>query len=330
MSDPWVRLHGDMRALVTGGAGFLGRHLCARLLEQGSEVVCVDNLVTGRRSNVAELEGKKGFTFVHGDVTQGLSVDGAVDRVWHLAAPASPPVYMKIAIETLAVGSIGTRNALELALAKKARFFLASTSEVYGDPPASEHPQRESYWGNVNPVGPRSMYDESKRFAEALTTAYRTQEGADVRIVRIFNTYGPFLRPEDGRVVSNFIAQALTNRPLTVFGEGTQTRSFCFVSDLMEGFFKLMESGETEPTNLGNPNEFTIAELAALVLELTGSKSPIERRPLPGDDPRQRKPDISKAKRVLGWEPKVQLREGLTRTIEWYRTLSPAELGASG
>lgn len=290
----------------------------------------MDNLVTGRRSNIADLEKQKGFTFVERDVTKGIAVDGPVDRVWHLAAPASPPVYMRIAIETLDVGSIGTRNALELALAKKARFFLASTSEVYGDPPASEHPQRESYWGHVNPVGPRSMYDESKRFAEALTTAYRHQRGADVRVVRIFNTYGPYLRPEDGRVVSNFIAQALTGRPLTIFGDGTQTRSFCFVFDLMDGFFKLMESGETEPTNLGNPGEFTIAELAALVLELTGSKSTLEQRPLPGDDPRQRKPDISKAKRVLGWEPKVPLREGLARTIEWYRTLSRAELGASG
>jgi nucleoside-diphosphate-sugar epimerase len=330
MSDPRSRLHDDMRALVTGGAGFLGSHLCRRLLEGGSEVVCVDNLVTGRRSNVADLEGKKGFTFTQQDVTKGLAVDGALDRVWHLAAPASPPVYMKIAIETLDVGSIGTRNALELAVAKKARFFLASTSEVYGDPPASEHPQRESYWGNVNPVGPRSMYDESKRFAEAMTTAFRHQRGADVRIVRIFNTYGPFLRPEDGRVVSNFIAQALTARPLTIFGEGTQTRSFCFVSDLLDGIFALMDSNELEPTNLGNPNEFTIAELATLVLELTGSKSTLEHRPLPGDDPRQRKPDITKAKRVLGWEPKVQLREGLARTIEWYRTLSRTELGASG
>lgn len=319
-----------MRALVTGGAGFLGRHLCQRLLEQGAEVVCVDNLVTGRRSNIAAFEGTKGFTFVEGDVSRGVSVDGAVDRVWHLAAPASPPVYMKLAIETLDVGSLGTRNALELAGAKKARFFLASTSEVYGDPPASEHPQRESYWGNVNPVGPRSMYDESKRFAEALTTAYRHQRGADTRIVRIFNCYGPFLRPEDGRVVSNFIAQALTGRPLTVFGDGTQTRSFCYVSDLIDGFLALMESSEMEPTNLGNPGEFTIAELANMVLELTGSKSVLERRPLPGDDPRRRRPDISKAKRVLGWEPKVPVRDGLARTIEWYRTLSRAELGASG
>ena len=317
-----------MRALVTGGAGFLGSHLCRRLLDMGFDVVAMDNLCTGRRSNIAALEGKKSFTFVEHDVTKGIALDGPVDRVWHLAAPASPPVYMKIAIETLDVGSIGTKNALELAVAKRARFFLASTSEVYGDPPASEHPQRETYWGNVNPVGPRSMYDESKRFAEALTTAYHHQRGADVRIVRVFNTYGPFLKPEDGRVVSNFIAQALSGKPLTVFGDGTQTRSLCYVTDLIDGFWKLMEeSTEKEPTNLGNPDEYTIAQLAQTILELTGSASAIERRPLPGDDPRQRKPDISKAKRVLGWSPKVPVREGLVRTIEWYRTLSRAELG---
>lgn len=317
-----------MRALVTGGAGFLGSHLCRLLLERGFDVICVDNLVTGRRGNIAELEEKKGFTFVEHDVTKGLSVDGPLDRVWHLAAPASPPVYMKIAIETLDVGSIGTRHALELALAKKARFFLASTSEVYGDPPASEHPQREGYWGNVNPVGPRSMYDESKRFAEAITTAFHNQRGVDTRIVRVFNTYGPRLRPEDGRVVSNFIAQALTNRPITIFGDGSQTRSLCYVTDLMAGFWKLMEeSSEHEPTNLGNPEEYTIRQLAKTILELTGSKSELVTRPLPGDDPKQRKPDISKAKRVLGWEPVVTAREGLAKTIEWYRTLTREELG---
>ena len=318
-----------MRALVTGGAGFLGSHLCRRLLDHGFDVVCMDNLCTGRRSNIAVLEGKPGFTFVEQDVSRGIPFDGPLDRVWHLAAPASPPAYMKIAIETLDVGSLGTKNALELAVAKRARFFLTSTSEVYGDPPASEHPQRETYWGHVNPVGPRSMYDESKRFAEALTTAYRHQRGADVRIVRTFNTYGPFLKPEDGRVVSNFIGQALTGKPLTIFGDGSQTRSLCYVTDLIDGFWKLMEeSTEPEPTNLGNPEEYTIAQLAQVVLELTGSKSAIEHRPLPGDDPRQRKPDISKAMRVLGWSPKISAREGLARTIEWYRMLSPAELGA--
>ena len=317
-----------MRALVTGGAGFLGSHLCRLLLEKGFEVICVDNLVTGRRTNIADLVQRKGFTFQEHDVTKGLVVQGSLDRVWHLAAHASPPVYMKHAIESLDVGSIGTRNALELSQSKRARFFLASTSEVYGDPPASEHPQRESYWGNVNSIGPRSMYDESKRFAEALTTAYRTHRGVDVRIVRIFNVYGPWLAPQDGRVVSNFIAQALTGRPLTIFGEGTQTRSFCYVSDMIAGFWKLMEeSTEAEPVNMGNPDEFTIRELADIVLELTGSKSELVKRPLPGDDPRQRKPDISKAQRVLGWSPVVKLREGLTKTIEWNRTLSREELG---
>ena len=319
-----------MRAVVTGGAGFLGSHLCERLLERGHEVVCVDDLSTGKRRNIAHLEPREGFRYVQANVSREIPVDGAVDRVWHLASPASPPHYQRLAVETLEVGSFGTRNALELAQANGARFFLASTSEVYGDPPPDRHPQVETYWGNVNPVGPRSMYDESKRFAEALTTAYGRSRGVDVRIVRIFNTYGERLAPDDGRVVSNFIAQALTGRPLTVYGDGTQTRSYCYVSDLIDGFWKLMEeSDETTPVNLGNPAEFTVKELAAIVLELTGSKSTIEQRPLPGDDPKQRRPDISRAKRVLGWEPKVDLRAGLARTIEHFRSLPREELVGS-
>lgn len=315
-----------MRALVTGGAGFLGSHLCRRLLDLGQEVVAVDNLCTGARRNIADLEGRKGFVFREADVTRGLAIDGPLDRVWHLASPASPPHYRRLAIETLDVGSIGTRHALELASSKGARFFLASTSEVYGDPPPEEHPQRESYWGNVNSVGPRSMYDESKRFAEALTMAFHRVRGVDTRIVRTFNCYGPSMQPDDGRVVSNFIAQALTGRPLTIYGDGSQTRSFCFVSDTVDGYVRLMDSDEREPVNVGNPDEYTVNELAAMVLELTGSKSAIERHPLPGDDPKQRRPDITRARTRLGWEPRVPVREGLERTISWFRALPPAEL----
>lgn len=316
-----------MRAIVTGGSGFLGSHLCRWLLDHGQEVVCIDNLSTGARRNLADLEQRKGFTFVEADVTRGLHVDGAVDRVWHLASPASPPHYQRLAIETLDVGSIGTRNALELASTKGARFFLASTSEVYGDPPPEEHPQRESYRGNVSSTGPRSMYDESKRFAEALTMAYHRTRGVHTRIVRTFNCYGPYMQPSDGRVVSNFIAQALTGRPLTIYGDGSQTRSFCFVSDMVEGYVKLMESAEADPVNIGNPEEYRVAELAAMILELTGSKSAIERRPLPGDDPKQRRPDIARARLLLQWEPRVPVREGIEKTIAWFRTLPPSELG---
>ena len=326
MSDSRGRLGLHMRALVTGGAGFLGSHLCRRLLDLGQEIVCVDNLSTGARRNIADLEKRKGFTFLEADVTKGLAADGPVDRVWHLASPASPPHYQRLAIETLDVGSIGTRNALELASAKGARFFLASTSEVYGDAPAEEHPQRESYWGHVSCTGPRSMYDESKRFAEALTTAFRRTRGVETRIVRTFNCYGPRMQPDDGRVVTNFIVQALTGRPLTIYGDGSQTRSFCFVSDMIEGYVRLMESKEPEPVNVGNPEEYRISELAMIVLELTGSKSAIERLPLPGDDPKQRRPDITRARTLLQWEPRVPVREGLAKTIEWFRTLPVEEL----
>jgi dTDP-glucose 4,6-dehydratase len=320
-----------MRALVTGGAGFIGSHLCKRLVEAGFHVVAVDNLCTGKLRNLDALANDERFTFMQHDVSIGIPREmGRYDRIWHLAAPASPLAYGRLAIETLDVGSLGTKNVLELAVRDQSRFFLASTSEIYGDPPSEHHPQREDYWGNVNPVGPRSMYDESKRFAEALTTAYGRSRNVDVRIARIFNTFGPGLSAGDGRVVSNFIVQALTGRPLTVYGEGTQTRSFCFVSDLVEGFLRLMESEERTPVNLGNPEELTVAELAQAVLELTGSKSAIERQPLPGDDPRQRRPDISKAKRILGWEPKVPVREGLVRTIEWFRQLPREELAAAG
>jgi len=303
---------------VSGGAGFLGSHLCRALLARGDEVVCVDNLVTGTEENVDELMTDRGFTFVFHDVSTHVVVDGAVDAVMHLASPASPKDFTSIPIKILKVGSLGTHNLLGLAWAKGARFFLASTSEVYGDPLV--HPQPESYWGNVNPIGPRGVYDESKRFAEALTMAYHRQHGVDVRIVRIFNTYGPRLRAEDGRVVSNFILQALRGEPLTVYGDGSQTRSFTYVDDEIRGFLALLDSDHVGPVNIGNPDEFTIAQLADLVLELTGSDSPVEHRDLPVDDPTQRRPDISLARAALGWEPEVPLREGLGRTIEWFRT----------
>jgi len=306
-----------MRALVTGGGGFLGSHLVDRFLADGHEVVGVDNFLTGRPENIAHLDGHAGFTFVRHDVCQPLAVGGAVDGVLHLASPASPVDYQAFPIETLDVGSAGTGNMLELARQHGARFFLASTSEVYGDPEV--HPQPESYWGHVNPIGLRSMYDEAKRFAEALTMAYHRSRGVDTRIVRIFNTYGPRMRARDGRVVSNFIVQALAGEALTVYGEGRQTRSFCYVSDEVDGLYRLFLSDRTEPTNVGNPGEFTILELAELVLEITGSSSPIVHRPLPSDDPRQRRPVIDVARDVLGWEPKVQLREGLARTVAYFR-----------
>lgn len=302
---------------MAGGAGFLGSHLCERLVARGDDVVCVDDLSTGTEANVVHLEGETAFTFVVADVSTEVPVDGPVDAVFNLASPASPPAYLARPLETLAVGSEGTRRLLELAERSRARFVLASTSEVYGDPEV--HPQPESYRGNVDPVGPRSVYDEAKRFAEALTMATHRARGVDVGIARIFNTYGPRLSPGDGRVVSNFCVQALGGDPLTVYGDGTQTRSLCYVDDQIDGLLALLDAPVTGPVNLGNPDERTVAELAAKVLSLTGSHSPVDHRPLPTDDPRRRCPDISLARRVLGWEPKVPLDDGLARTVSWFR-----------
>jgi dTDP-glucose 4,6-dehydratase len=311
-----------MRVVVTGAAGFLGSHLCDRLVAEGFEVVGLDNLITGARGNLAHLAKNSGFRLVEHDVSRPIEIEGTVDAVFHFASPASPADYLKLPIQTLKVGSLGTHNALGLAKAKKARFILASTSEVYGDPQV--HPQPESYWGHVNPVGPRGVYDEAKRFAEAMAMAYHRVHGVDIRIVRIFNTYGPRMRPNDGRVVSNFIVQALTGKPITVYGDGSQTRSFCYVDDLIDGVMAVFERGDPAPINLGNPVEFTVRELADLVLRLTGSKSPIVFEPLPADDPKQRRPDITRARRLLGWEPKVALEEGLKRTIGYFRELLAA------
>jgi dTDP-glucose 4,6-dehydratase len=308
-----------MRLLVTGAAGFLGSHLVDRLLDAGHEVVGMDNLVTGSAANLAHLNGDPRFTFVHHNVSQYIALRGALDGVLHFASPASPVDYLGLPIQTLKVGALGTHNALGLAMAKSARFMLASTSEVYGDPLV--HPQPETYWGHVNPVGPRGVYDEAKRFAEALTMAYHRVHGLDTRIVRIFNTYGPRMRPRDGRVVSNFIMQALREEPLTIYGDGQQTRSFCYVDDLVEGILGLLERGTAEPMNIGNPGEFTVRQLAELVLAITGSHSQIEMRPLPVDDPRQRCPDITCARAVLGWEPRVSLEEGISRTVAHFRGL---------
>jgi len=308
-----------MRVLVTGAAGFLGSHLTDRLLAEGYEVVGMDNFLTGSEKNLSHLAGNPRFSLVRHDVSQFIKLDGPLDGVLHFASPASPVDYLKYPIQTLKVGSLGTHNSLGLAKAKGARFFLASTSEVYGDPLV--HPQPESYWGNVNPVGPRGVYDEAKRFAESITMAYQRYHGLETRIVRIFNTYGPRMRPHDGRVVSNFIVQALSGEPITIYGDGTQTRSFCFVSDLVDGIFRLFRSGRGDPTNIGNPNEFTVTQLAELVKEMTSSPAPIEYRPLPTDDPKVRQPDIAIARSELGWEPKVALREGLSRTIEYFRQI---------
>jgi dTDP-glucose 4,6-dehydratase len=307
-----------MRAVITGGAGFLGSHLCERLLAEGYEVVCVDNLVTGRTENIEHLlEARPGFTFLKHDVSKPFEVEGDVDCVLHFASPASPIDYLELPIQTLKVGSLGTHNTLGLAKHKRARYLLASTSEVYGDP--KEHPQKESYWGNVNPVGPRGVYDEAKRFAEAMTMAYHRAHGLDVRIVRIFNTYGPRMRLRDGRVVPAFIPQALMNEPMTVFGEGKQTRSFCYVDDLVEGIWRLLNSDLVEPCNIGNPHEMTILEFAETIREACGSSSPIVFKPLPVDDPQTRQPDITLARTRLGWEPKVPLRQGLESTIAYFR-----------
>jgi dTDP-glucose 4,6-dehydratase len=305
------------RTLITGGAGFLGSHLCDRLIQEGHEVLCLDNLLTGRLDNVSHLLGHAAFQFIERDVTEYLRVDGPVDYVLHFASPASPVDYQRFPIQTLKVGSLGTHKTLGLARAKGARFLLASTSEVYGDPQV--HPQREDYWGHVNPIGPRGVYDEAKRFAEALTMAYHRVHGLETRIARIFNTYGPRMRPDDGRVVSNFVNQALRGLPLTVYGDGSQTRSFCYVSDMVEGIYRLLMSAEAEPVNLGNPKEFTVMELAHLVRRLVGSASVIEHRALPLDDPRVRQPDIGLARARLGWEPVIGLEEGLARTIDYFR-----------
>ncbi len=304
------------RVIVTGGAGFLGSHLCERLLERGDEVVCFDNLVTGSEANVEHLRANAGFSFERHDVIQPYTVSGPVDAVMHLASPASPVDFARIPIDILNVGSRGTENGLQLATEKDARFFLASTSEVYGDPLV--HPQPEDYWGNVNPIGPRGVYDEAKRYAEAMTMAYHRHHGTDVRIVRIFNTYGPRMRPEDGRVVSNFITQALRGESLTVYGDGSQTRSFCYVDDQIEGQLALLDGDVTGPVNVGNDGEFTMLELAQVVIDVTGSDSEITFEPLPTDDPTRRRPDLTQATSALGWKPQVELREGVGRTAEFF------------
>ena len=305
------------RALVTGAAGFLGSHLTDRLLGEGYSVLGVDNFCTGSLANLAHLAGEPRFTLEERDICQPFD-PGAVDEVFNFASPASPPEYLRLAIETLRVGSAGTEHALEIAAKYGARFLQASTSECYGDP--TEHPQREEYWGNVNPVGPRSVYDESKRYAEALTMAYHRSRGVNTHLVRIFNTYGPRLHPDDGRVISNFIMQALRGEPLTVYGDGGQTRNFCYVDDLIEGILRLSRSDEHMPVNIGNPIEFTILECAQAVLEVTGSKSELRFGALPQDDPTQRQPDIAKARALLGWEPKIALREGLIKSLEYFRS----------
>jgi dTDP-glucose 4,6-dehydratase len=306
-----------LRAVITGGAGFLGSHLCDYLIVRGWNVVCLDNLVTGAESNVSHLLSHPQFKFISQDVTRYIEVAGPVDYVLHFASPASPVDYLRLPIQTLKVGSLGTHNTLGLALAKRAKYFLASTSECYGDPEVS--PQPETYWGHVNPIGPRGVYDEAKRFAEAMTMAYHRAHGVDTRIVRIFNTYGPRMRLNDGRALPNFFYQALTGQPITVYGDGRQTRSFCYVSDLIEGIYRLMNSDEHEPVNIGNPQEITILEFAERVRELAGADTPIVFRPLPQDDPKRRCPDISKARRILLWEPKVGLEEGLRLTYEFFR-----------
>ena len=308
-----------MRIVVTGAAGFLGSHLSDRLLAEGHEVVGIDNLITGHVRNIAHLMGSQAFRFLHHDVTEYIYLDGPVDAVLHFASPASPIDYLQIPIQTLKVGALGTHKALGLSHAKKARFLLASTSEVYGDPLV--HPQPETYWGNVNPVGPRGCYDEAKRFAEAMTVAYRNFHGVETRIVRIFNTYGPRMRANDGRIVPSLINQALAGEPLTVFGDGSQTRSFCFVSDLVDGIYRLLLSDQSDPCNVGNPAEMTVMQFAETIRRLTGTRSTIVHKPLPVDDPKQRRPDISLAKAKLGWEPKVGLEEGLAATIDYFRAL---------
>ncbi len=305
------------RTVVTGAAGFIGSHLCEELLRRGHSVVGIDNLLTGDMANIAHLRDQD-LQFIRHDVTRYIDVDGPVDFVLHWASPASPIDYLELPIQTMKVGSLGTHNALGLAMAKKARFVIASTSEVYGDP--LEHPQKETYWGNVNPIGPRGVYDEAKRFAEAMTLAYHRYHGVDTKIVRIFNTYGPRMRLRDGRAVPAFMSQALRGEDVTVFGDGTQTRSFCYVTDLVDGILRLMVSDTNEPVNIGNPHEVTIEEIARTIITLVGAKSRIVYRPLPVDDPKQRRPDITRARTILGWEPKVGLEEGLLRTVEFFKS----------
>ncbi|OQX57630.1 NAD-dependent dehydratase [candidate division KSB1 bacterium 4484_219] len=306
------------RTLVTGGAGFLGSHLCEYLLNKGHQVICMDNLLTGNIANIEHLQGEN-FKFIKHDVTEYIFIAGEIDYILHFASPASPIDYMQLPIQTLKVGSMGTHKALGLAKEKKATFLLASTSEVYGDPLV--HPQPEEYWGNVNPVGPRGVYDEAKRFAEALTMAYHRIHGINTKIVRIFNTFGPRMRLKDGRAIPAFISQALMNKPLTVFGDGSQTRSFCYVDDTIEGIYRLLISDYNQPVNIGNPHEMTLLEMAQKIIELTNSQSSIEFHPLPVDDPKVRQPDISLAKRILNWEAKIPVEEGLRRTINWFRNL---------
>ncbi|MGI8938787.1 MAG: UDP-glucuronic acid decarboxylase family protein [Iamia sp.] len=304
------------RVVVTGGAGFLGSHLCRGLLARGDEVVCLDNLITGALANIEDLFTEPGFSYVEHDVSTYVWIPGPVEQVLHFASPASPADFDRIPIQILKVGSLGTHNTLGLAKAKGARFFLASTSEVYGDPQV--HPQPETYWGHVNPIGPRGVYDEAKRFAEAMTMAYHRHHGLDVRVVRIFNSFGPRMRPDDGRAMSNFIVAALRGEPITVFGDGSQTRSFTYVDDEVRGFLALLDSDLTGPTNIGNPDEYTIRQLAEMVVEVTGSTSEITYHPLPVDDPTQRQPDITRARTELGWEPTVDVRDGIARTAEWF------------
>ena len=315
---PWALPAGrdHLRIVVTGAAGFIGSHLCEALLDRGHRVVGVDNLLTGDLANVAHLR-ERDFSLIRHDVTRHIDIDGAVDFVLHWASPASPIDYLELPIQTLKVGSLGTHNALGLAKAKGAGFMIASTSEVYGDP--LEHPQKESYWGNVNPIGPRGVYDEAKRFAEAITLAYHRYHGVNTKIVRIFNTYGPRMRLRDGRAVPAFMSQALRNEDVTVFGDGTQTRSFCYVTDLVDGVLRLMEADTHDPVNIGNPHEVTIEEIARTIIRLVGSTSGIVYRPLPVDDPKQRRPDITRARTLLGWEPKVGLEEGLLKTVDYFK-----------
>jgi dTDP-glucose 4,6-dehydratase len=306
-------------AVVTGGAGFLGSHLCDKLISEGLKVICIDNLITGNVQNIAHLAGNEKFSFIKHDITNYIFITGKVDYILHFASPASPVDYLQLPIQTLKVGSLGTHKALGLAKEKKARILLASTSEVYGDPEI--HPQTEEYWGNVNPIGPRGVYDEAKRFAEALTMAYHRYHKVETRIARIFNTFGPRMRARDGRAIPNFIMQALTGQPITVYGDGSQTRSFCYITDEIEGLFKLIMSDESEPVNIGNPEEIPLLDIAKEIIDLTKSKSEIVFEELPVDDPKVRQPDITKAKKKLGWEPKVSRREGLQKTIQYFKEL---------
>lgn len=319
--------HNNKRVLITGGAGFIGSHLCDKLLEKGYDVVCMDNLITGSIENIAHIRSER-FRFYKYDVTEFIYLEGKLDFVLHFASPASPSDYTRFPIQTLKVGALGTHKTLGLAKDKGAGYLLASTSEVYGDPLVPS--QREDYWGNVNPIGPRGVYDEAKRFAEALVMAYHTYHGLDTRIARIFNTYGPRMRIDDGRAIPTFIHQALSGKDITVFGDGTQTRSFCYIDDMIDGILKLMESRFNEPVNLGNPDELTILDLAKLIIRLTGTKSKIVHFPLPKDDPKVRRPDITRAKRLLGWEPKVSLEDGLKLTIEWFKKGQVEEVVAPG